>query len=435
MSSSWIGVSLAAALIASGAHEPRDSGAVGDADVRRQLDDLIEKTNALDAFVAEYELESSQGTQSLRLQLRDSTNARMEMLHDGEMAHMVIVDGVLAVRMPGDASREGSRSWSVDVESIWAAWRDQLDDALSANWKEVGGSSAWAEARSGCRPFFVLRAADGREGKGGNVGLDIQIGFASMRAPRFSWLHNFRDHADEIRSDGDSMQIEEEKSTTTISAATGFVTSIQMVGEQGRAELRLVRLLRDDEVEVDPIELPAGERATNPEAEALMEVFGMSAAVDDLLHFVQESEGDARMEWNDETRGKLRLALRAYSGRTIERAASNYLTATRERIDEMVTNLRDWEREKVDSGTDPAIARADARRSIADRRGELVERLDKQRETTLDRLLHRSSGPEHALRAQLIGIEREAGLGAWEDVASGPILAYFDEQLVEPWAD
>jgi hypothetical protein len=392
--------------------EPQDS-----AEAYAILERLIERTNALHSFVAEYRTSVKDGTdgpERLRLVYLAPSMGWLQLEKDGAVVPFCsLSDGVMTMLAEHDGQRSVGRADLREIMACVGQAEDQLRSTLGL-----------PERRS-YRPSgvsFMLHA----ETVAGGPSVDGQLGLSYTPHSRtvLGWLEDLRDEPG-LRVDGDRLRVDRPDGLIVeVSTATGFVERITRAGDEDRGIF--LESLREN-VELGPFETLA------PEA--------VEADQEKSARFSSAMRSETSQRARSRMYGHLAAFLERKPGAldpTVREAARSAFRSVHACV--LPGPLEAWiERTRSDAGELAETIKVRSRRqsreeldALADRwEQKLRQYLDKARSSFVACIDVPQAGGDAAFLAEMLEIERQAGAEAFDERVATPLLRYLDELVEE----
>lgn len=396
---------------------------------RERIAALIESANALDSFRARYELEKN-GAIEAEFVLAYAAPGRGLLAverGDGEAearAETWVVDGVMSVRV--DDGKGGGGSGDVDLsepsESIAAA-----SELLTERFPP-------AEPGIGPGPIFIM--SWGVNAETDKTDFDLKLAYERGDRPALlGWLVRLHREADELTLvDGRYVLEPDPRIHVEISAETGFVERIDLVGQDGTSASVLLRELEvgavplGESFEPDPLAADApdvfaegAERMRGHPRDFRRSAFGR---IDAMLE-------RGEREWDERTRADWRDVLEALHRPFVRSSFAGW----RERSDARSRDFAGRLAQELEVAEgDEAVARL--REVAANWRGALEANLASSLEAFTRSLEVEGALPSSLVRREALSdIEGEVLRTTFEAEVAAPLLASFDGLVAAAFGD
>jgi hypothetical protein len=388
------------------------------------FDELIRKTNELQAFTAEYRVKvpGSDDVRPIRIAFRAPDDLRVEM--EGSAVFQIHA-GVLEMRAapPGGSASTAS----VPIAELMSERRKRLTEVLHA---EIPASKADWVADAACNLVLEMRVTTHEAAEKEDFTFGVK--HACPRTALLGWLPDWRERSD-LRYDGDGRIA----ATTAggaelrLSAKTGFLESIVKEKNGDRMTFELASLDLAPKLDASRFALPEAAKDAVDATPFLAMQLNESISGDlrrDVLRNIVRHVADKTFEWPG-GRAHARKVLEALHADAFAAENEFVIADIRKRVERIGVAFRDRY---------ASLAKSDAAG-----RGELDTNVEEQRTKLLDvlkkRLDKRLSGLElderltsdAALRSDLSALEKEAVETAFARTLHDPIVEAFDEQVAK----
>jgi hypothetical protein len=381
------------------------------------LDRLIERTNALRSFVAEYRTNSKDGPDRLRLVYLAPGMGWIHAEKDGVSSCLGSVeDGVLNIDVDkGDGLRVVAR---VDMGGMMACYENAEDQIRS-----ILGVADRRPARATSLSFMMRPGPPSDDGR---PGLTMSLGMSKESV--LGWLTDLRNEP-ATRIEGDRLLLERPDGLILeISSRTGFVERI--VKPSSDEPGFLLESLREN-VELGPSDIATpGALDEQVEVDREMEERIRSAMRSTASRWMRsrmyrnlaDTVRSERGSLSPSVRDAARSAFRAVHACDLPGWLEGWIERTRtdaeKRADAMAGQRDNFPRETLEG--------------MAERWVDKVrEHLDTARSSFVSRIELPGVEGDAAFLAEVLEVERQAGAEAFDERVSEPLLRYLDELVEE----
>jgi hypothetical protein len=391
------------------------------------VDALIEQTNGLKAFVADYRFEDQDPKKCKRMHLvyqRDRGLAWTTETADST-TRVLEIDGKLSALI---SASDGSRkSMDIDYKNSILAPRDEIDGEFEASFPEVIRSKhRFADAEPAIAFSFMKDAEPGRQL---NLGPVFDSG-----ADLLGWLTWLKKNAPECREQGDRLIYEmDENVHLKLSRDSGFIVSLEKtVADKAVANLVLENLDLEPSIEKSAFELPTGGAGVvDMSAETMNGLVYrfMSDDRDGMCMRLAAHVQDKSIAWDDGARNKMTAVFSSMHRRFIAPLFHSWSDATRARITEFGRWLES--RYASDKKEDPNW-RNTLDGQVSDWVSTWKDSLEKSRDSYAERISVVSAAvapPD--LRHELEMLMADTAKQAFDTEVMKPLLESFDSRVDE----
>lgn len=393
------------------------------------LDGLVLKTNALPAFVAEYQAHAAgQDTKtSVRILYRAPDHAKIVF---GSESIFRIHDGFLDVRatQPGEAPIAAR----VAIEKPILDRFTRLATAMSAEFPAA--ADAWTSGgKAGIRFDLAVGETPGTSAKS----LQFTASYARPSPARFGWLEDLA-RKPGAPSAGDRLVFDEpldepvdsERMKITLSTSSGFIEMVEVRQPGGAASFNLVALDLSPEIADAAFELPPRPADAVDASAVFAERFQQVQTQNqrkDALACVARLIAEKRIEWDPASRAHLARVLEVIHADAWKLENEVWIGEMRRRMDEFAAWFRDRLR-------DPELSDDASRKKLEEAVAEWRRSLPLSAATGLDPRLSSLSidaevTQDAAMRQDCLAIEREAVRKTMQSALVEPLLRDFDEKI------
>lgn len=386
-------------------------------------DELIWKTNAMKAFVADYRvhLPGEEHEKSIRILYRAPGEMRIDI---PEVVSFAVRDGVFDV----SATPPGGEAMTahVPIGDFEHERRARLAEIVGA---ELPAAANEWEAGLDCGVILTLDVSPSRTDDKDDF--QFQAGYDCRRTALLTWLESWKSR-DDVRYDGeDHLTLATSRGARLrLSTRTGFIDRIEKEVHGEAFSFDLVSLDLDPKFDANAFDVPAAPKdardASAPFSSKLQNsvIHAHRAAI---FHYLSSHVDDKSLSWDSEARGHVRKILdRLYADCFAEQNAAE-LTTSRKAIEDLGSAAR--ERYKKLSPSD-AVARGTLDEQYEAQRKTIVAQFEKElRSLYSDMAISKRTVPDAALRDDLQEIDHGVFEEAFDRVIKDPLLEAFDEAI------
>ena len=395
------------------------------------LDARIERTNALDSFLARWSMrKGEEATLHITLRYQAPDRMRLDMDQEGDdgeggVSSTWVVGTRMAWRMArGEASLAGDLDFAALPGPIPAALYE-LDTRFPMELRALG---------PGCTldtQWSVNEETD-------RAGFDVALVYDSGdRTTLVGWLRHMRDEAATCKLEGEQLTWSrpDERIALRVSPRTGFLEALDMVSSDGgRLQLRLEQLDLAPALEAEVFEVtprPEGADEMFPDGGAEV-VGGPVLAHGMILARVNDQLEQGLRAWDEGTREDARAVLHTLHAGVLTGMQAGMGDELVKRLGTLVSWMRE-ERAKTPPG-DPMVEQR-LREAAAQRRDGFSRFLDAE----LPRLRALVGEPPADLKgehlADLVALDQELVAELLEQLVRAPLLEALDQLVAEVLGD
>jgi hypothetical protein len=389
------------------------------------FDELIRKTNAMKAFVAEYHVRvpGDEHEKSIRIVYRAPGEMRIDI---EDWMSLEMRDGVLEICGTAPGGSGSALTGRVAIGDMESEHRAKLREIVRAELPIL--AKDW-EAGFDCGVILKLDVRPSRTDE--KEDFQFQAGYDSRRTALLSWLEAWKSR-DDVRYDGeDHLVVSTPRGARlSLSTKTGFIDSIEkeLHGETFRFELASLDL--DPKIDAKQFDLPPPPKDAKDASRALS-----SSLLESVFHShrvalyqcIAAHVGDKSLPWDAETREHVRKILARFDENSFTAANAELIGHIREVVGQLGSAARERYKEV---GTTDGEARGKLDAQYDAQRKSMAEQFEKQsRSMYSDMTISERTVPDAALRESLQEIDRRVFEETFAHVIADPLLELFDETI------
>lgn len=388
------------------------------------IDELIERTNKLDAFVARYHMTTKDGEElELRLVFQAPDQAKLTIAGDKVSLRTCINDGSIdfGSTVAGETPLAGTFVGAEEAMRGAHSLRDRFQAAFP-------DSSPREDVDGGVGFEISIQPADER----GNDSVSFTLVFRAGRFARLGWLDHVRDLTP-VGGDGSEhiTYALTEETRFTLSRESGFFERLEKVAAAGsRSKIQLEELELQPKLSESEFLFPArapGARDISEAMRSKMLGLAFDAERRSLHEALKSMVEEHRLEWDEAAALKLKQVLRGAQADYFRSMLAPWLDTKRAWIEQCATGL-DSKLAALDASDEGG--RRSLKLAVAEQRAMLESALDKALEGYLARLSSPiESGEASELGRDVARIEKEMSKVAFEESIAKPLLQSFDEKV------
>jgi len=409
---------LVTGLVVSPVHQERATESV-----REVLEQLVERTNGIGAFVAEYLVHSptQETDQRLTLAYQAPARALIRIRGDEEVFTCRFQDGTIDLRM---TPPDGKSAFAHVSASQLNARSSDLAAAIRSGLSAI--SKEWVESYD-VLPKFDLQMGPGTSSEAKSI--SFRLGYESERGALFGWLKSLEKQGSGQQETADRLAFVSDGTRLVLSTKTGFVERIERPKEAGLGFLNLETLDVEPSFEESDFDIrPSSPGAEDLSKKFLFEMRGhlTTARRTQVFRRVQSAIDDQTLVWGHETQGGLNNVLVIVHSDELAVRLDDWIVHCRKNIDE----FSDWLANalRAPGGTEGA-SRDELKRAVEERKQLMKTKFDAATEKYRSAFeIPSSAVRDTALRDEFQEIEAAAVGEAFTRVVTDPLNAYFDEK-------
>lgn len=385
---------------------------------------LIRTTNALPAFVVEYEatVQGQDVPAIIRILYRAPDRAKLVI---GDKIVFRIQDGSIDVR--SSVASEKPMSAHVPIAKMNHDRFEQVATAMRAEFPAC--ADEWSES-GGAGIRFDLSVQD--DSNPSTKTLQFMASTASSGSVLFGWLEDLPRKPSSV-ADVDRLVFEEPDGLKiTLSTRTGFIEKIEQPRPAGMSTFQIASLDLSPEFEETAFDLPPpAADATDASASfaqglQLIQSRGLRKRA---IGCVAKLVADKKIEWGPEVRGRLAKVFDAIHGSAWRLENEVWITEMQRRMGEFAAWFRDRLR---DVGLVEPEARKQIEESVTQWRQSLLQSAGSGLDPRLSSLTIESDViADETLRKDILELEREVVKATLQSALVEPLLRAFDQKIAE----
>jgi hypothetical protein len=393
-------------------------------DADNVVDALIERTNGLKSFVANYRIlgrsndaEPRDITGNLRLVYRAPEDLLVEFETEGMRLRSAIAGGIMSVLV----EKEGGpfKHGEAELGASGAEPRERIARVFHENFPALGDVGAAPSPEVFVR-FQVKPATDSERPM-----FHLDAGTGRGDEPLLNWLGQLKESGAALAAEGDLLVWDAAEGIRMwLQKGSGFIERIDATyrGKTKRG-LELVDLVLDCEIEDALFRSPE----VDPSAEDISESVGLAWEIPNLMttcglvyRKIREGVEGGTLEWTGEARARLGKVLQAYHTELAPRLSTEMTRSSRASVDKFCEWYQETRRNAA--GHD----------EVEDMRVDWDERFRDGMDSAVESYLLRAvpeSANASAIRVDARTLELEAATAAFRKSVVDPILEYYDAQM------
>lgn len=401
----------------------------GGQDPAALVDAMIERSNALKSFVAEYQVHPSEAEPDdpeikLRIVYRAPEELAIEFGPDDQRIRWVISSGRMSVLMPQE---DGPPQLGVAEDSPSEA---QACSRIAREFDERFPGLGDVVGPQDLGPFVILRTLPGTDSK--RPSFSCQAGVGRGEGPLLGWLGLLKRSRSPLTLEGDELIWDAADGIRiTLQKNTGFISQVEVTyrGET-TVGLELKELSVDTEVEDDEFRPPASDPAAKDISESISSVFPLARLMTTrgLVHRrIREAVEADKLEWTSDARSRLGAVLGMVHAEMAPLLSAKTVQWARSTADSFCS----WYQEAKKSVPEGDVARAD---ELEDKRIEWETRLREDMEKAVEPYVARAvldfgETSKSKISDELHALELEVAGAACRASVVEPALEYFAAQM------
>jgi hypothetical protein len=391
------------------------------------LDELIERTNKMEAFAADYRVLDSkkQGVMHMHLAYKRGRGIAWSMEAGESSSKIWAVDGKVAMRMSGGAGPP--KQLNVDYKELILVPKDALDDQLEAEFPKIARRQS--RASEGDAAFSFNYRKDAEPGSQFTLGAGFEFGKTLL-----GWLQWLKVNAPPVKEHGDTLTFDlDEGVHLDLSKESGFISAIRKM-ENGAevTSFALEKLDSDPSFEKSEFVIPSAAAGTvDVSDETIAGLAGRSIQEESefLCSRIASHVADKSLAWNDESRAKVARVFATLHRQNIGFVHRAQVEVLEKRVEEFGTSLTAQYARRAEDGGE---WRGALEKQIDEWVQGLKSGMEKGRDAYVARMsrLPELAAPEE-LRRELESMLEDAARKSFETEIMQPILEKLDAKIAE----
>ncbi len=389
------------------------------------LSGLIERSNALRSFVAEYHA-MSKGEDAGKIRIVFSAPDRMRIRIDSHDSIMELVckDARMYVRTPDDHG--GVQTGSCDVDVIPTSVLERIGNSVHAAFPKADVNALQGD------PSPFVQFIVGTEKESDKPTFTFSAGMARHVDAILQWLPTIQRNGKLVEEKENALVFDLQRGVRiSLRKDSGFIERVQSTwnGDE-RCPLELIHLETDgsiDPAEFRPPENDPGAKDISEAVKDLMLVTLSASTKGTVLAAVHQSFGNSGPVWDAEAKSALRGVLRVFHTEMLSLQLKDWKEKNESHIDEFCRWLQ---ASRLAAGKDDPTEEDRLESKVTERVDALRDHLDRARDSYLSQVAAQGDAwDEDPFWKDAKDLDRDSAEAAFLEEVQEPLLARFEEKL------